>query len=73
MKSRHGLQNGKRFSAGRSDNKVEFFMQKKNSELEPYIQVLPQCFISHSEAVGEYGGVVEHLGRCELNTFVAQN
>ena len=48
-------------------------MQKKNSELEPYIQVLPQCFISHSEAVGEYGGVVEHLGRCELNTFVAQN
>lgn len=29
-------------------------MQKKISELEPYIQVLPQCFISHSEAVGEY-------------------
>ena len=32
MKSRHGLQNGKRFSAGRSDNKVEFFIQKKISE-----------------------------------------
>ena len=29
--------------------------------------------INVSKKLGEYGGEVEHLGRCELNTFVAVN
>lgn len=29
-------------------------INEKINDLEPYIQALPQCFISHSESVGEY-------------------
>ena len=28
---------------------------------------------AHEKGRAEYGGEVEHLGRCELNTFVAVN
>jgi hypothetical protein len=45
----------------------ENFVQNKSSN------VLTITFEDLKEHFFEYGGVVEHLGRCELNTFVAQN
>ncbi|MGN0179662.1 MAG: HD-GYP domain-containing protein [Monoglobaceae bacterium] len=40
--------------AGSANERKEEFMHEKINELEPYIQALPQYFISHSEAVEEY-------------------
>ena len=37
----------------------------------PNWKELVQCIAQHDQI--EYGGEVEHLGRCELNTFVAVN
>ena len=36
-------------------------------------EVLQKSGKSVDEIIGEYGGKIEHLGRCELNTFVAEN
>ena len=56
------------------DRKGEFYpviLKKNQTSISRDVE--EKILLMYAKGMTEYGGGVEHLGRCELNTFVAVN